>query len=314
MDIVFVTQNKLGLRCIRTLHDIGASITTIYTLPDVSYISDQVKFEDVAEETNADLRKVSSVNDPGVVEQIVADEPDFLFVVGWSRLVEQSVIDIPEIAVIGMHPTPLPRGRGRAPVAWNLIKGYDETSLSMFRLVEKADAGPVYATHEIPITRRDDASSLNEKIFDAGETLIRDHYRDIADGNLAPTPQQDSEATWWPKRDPNHGLIDWTRSAETVHNWIRGQTHPYPGAFSYLRNTKITVWKSKPPSGETVFATPGEIIDVRGDELAVAAWEEVIEIETVQLPDGPEMPAASLVREYQFEISDVFERVRDRTS
>jgi methionyl-tRNA formyltransferase len=222
------------------------------------------------------------------------------------------VIEIPEVATIGMHPTPLPRGRGRAPVAWTLIKGYDQTSLSMFELVEKADAGPIYATHKIDITREDDAHTLNKKIFDAGEVLIRDYYSEIADGTLTPTPQSDTDATWWPKRVPHHGLIEWTRSADDVHNWIRGQTHPYPGAFSYLRDTKVTIWKSKPPIGEKVFAEPGEIIEIRGDNLAVSTWEEIIELQSVQLPNGNEMSGASLVQDHRFEVGDSFERMRDR--
>lgn len=312
MDVVFVTQNKLGKRCIRALDDIGASIRAVYTIPDSSEISDQVEFKEVASESAADLHQVPSVNDPEIINEMMEYDPDFIFVVGWSRLVDQSVIEIPEVATIGMHPTPLPRGRGRAPVAWTLIKGYDQTSLSMFELVEGADAGPIYAAHEIDITREDDAHTLNEKIFNTGEALIRDHYPEMVDGTLTPTPQNDANATWWPKRNPHHGLIDWTQSAEEVYNWIRGQTHPYPGAFSYLHDTKVTIWEAKPPSGEKVFAEPGEIVGVRGDSLAVSAWEEPIQVQSVQLPNGEEMSGASLVQDHRFEVTDSFDRARDR--
>jgi len=311
MDTVFVTHNDLGRRCILTLDDLGASISAIYTRPDTHHISDQISFRTVAAETNADLHDVASVNESDVVDQIERYDPDLLFVVGWSRLVNQRVIDIPTIAALGMHPTPLPRGRGRAPVAWNLIKGRERTQLSLFELREEADAGPIYGQHEIQITERDDAETLNGKIQAAGESLIEECYPRIDDGTIDLAIQDESQATWWPRRRPHHGLIDWNRSAEDVHNWIRGQTHPYPGAFTYLDGTKVTVWASEPPTGEKVFAKPGEIVGTRGEHLAVAVWEEVIELETVQIENGDEISASELVEDNRFEIGDVFENARD---
>ncbi|WP_424017677.1 methionyl-tRNA formyltransferase [Halorientalis pallida] len=312
MDIVFVTHNELGRRCIHTLADLGGTISAIYTRTESERISDQISFDQVAAETNSDLHEVESVNEAAVVDRIEQYAPDLLFVVGWSQLVNQRVIEIPSVAALGMHPTPLPRGRGRAPVAWNLIKGYERTKLSLFELEEEADAGQIYGQHEITIDERDDAQTLNQKIYEAGERLLRSCYPRIEDGSIAPSAQDDAEATWWPRRRPHHGLIDWNRSARDLHNWIRGQTHPYPGAFTHLHDTRVTIWSSEPPTGEKVFAKPGEIIAVRGDNLAVAAWEEVIELRTVQIEDGDEVPASELIENDGFDIGAVFENARDR--
>ena len=136
MRTVFVSHNDLGLACLEELHDLGADVTAIFTRPQDDAVADQTTFDEVAARTGATLHEVESVNTDAVVDQLRAYDPELLYVVGWSRLVEQRVIDVPSVAALGMHPAPLPRGRGRAPIAWSLIKGLEETALSMFHLVE----------------------------------------------------------------------------------------------------------------------------------------------------------------------------------
>jgi methionyl-tRNA formyltransferase len=311
MKIVFVTHNELGRRCILALDGLGANVAAVYTSPESEQLSDQISFRSLADNIGTQLHEVTSINTPEVAAEMREYNPDILFVVGWSRLVEQEIIDIPYIAALGMHPAPLPRGRGRAPVAWNLIKGYESTELTMFQLVEEADAGAVYGRYTIEIDEDDDAGTLNKKIYNAGESLIRKCYPQIVEGSIEPQQQDEAVATWWPRRRPHDGLIDWNHSARDVYNWIRGQTHPYPGAFTYIDETKVTIWEAEPPEGNRVYAKPGEILDSQGSILKVAAWEEAIEIRRLQVSDDNEIPAAHLVTAYPYEIGDVFEPARD---
>ena len=131
MRIAFVSHNDLGLACLEELDALGADVRAIYTRPREESVADQTSFEGIATETGADLQEIESVNTDAVVEQLRAYDPDLLYVVGWSRLVDERVIDVSNVATLGMHPAPLPRGRGRAPIAWTLIKGFEETALSI---------------------------------------------------------------------------------------------------------------------------------------------------------------------------------------
>lgn len=311
MRIVFITHNDLGLSCLEGLADLGADIKAIYTRPKKEDNADQTDLESFADDNSDALHRVQSVNTDRVKEQLRAYNPDLLFVIGWSRLVDKDVLNIPSVAALGMHPAPLPRGRGRAPIAWSLIKGLDKTSLSFFHLVEEADAGDLVGQEPIQITPEDDATSLYNKVVDTGEDLIRQYYPEFEAGHIPRQSQDDSVATWWPKREPHHGLIDWTQSPEQVYNWIRGQTRPYPGAFSYLDNEKVTVWKANPPDDERAFVNPGEIMYCDGGVLGVGAWEGIVELTEVQVDDSP-IPAGKLVTEFEYEIGDVFENPRDR--
>jgi len=312
MRVVFVTHNELGRACLEELSALGADIGAIYTQPDDEELSDQTSFDDFEDE-GVPVHRVETVNDAAVKEQIAGYGPEYLFVVGWSRLVDQEVIDIPSETAVGMHPSPLPRGRGRAPLAWSLIKGLDETVLSMFHLVPAADAGDLVAQQSIEITLRDDVSSLYEKTVATGRELIRARYADFENREVPRKPQDDSAATWWSRRRPHHGLVDWTREPMAVYNWIRGQSRPYPGAYSYLDERKVTIWSANPPDEERSFVKPGELVSVDGDALTVGVWEGAVELTEVQVESDDPVPASALVAEYGFEPGDRFVNARDRT-
>jgi len=312
MRIVFITHNRLGLACLEELTDLGANVQAIYTSPEDEDISDQIGFKSFVSEQNISLHHVESVNTTAVKTEIAEYNPELLFVVGWSRLVDSDILDIPLVAALGMHPAPLPRGRGRAPLTWSLIKGLDETALSFFHLVEEADAGDIVGQESIPIERDDDASSLYEKIVDVGRVLIRRYYPKFAAGEVPRQPQDESQATWWPKREPHHGLVDWNQPPGEIHNWIRGQTRPYPGAFSYFGEQKVTLWSSDLPDDEPALVRPGELLYRKSDALGVGAWEGIIEITEVAVSEDEAVPASALVTEYGFEIGDRFRNARDQ--
>ncbi|SEJ36069.1 methionyl-tRNA formyltransferase [Halohasta litchfieldiae] len=311
MQAVFVTHNELGIACLEELSELGAEIKHVFTRPRREDISDQTDIGAFADNNDVPLSRVSSVNTPAVQSTIQDCDPDILFIIGWSQLVDTEVLEIPNVAALGMHPAPLPRGRGRAPLAWSLIKGLDETALSFFHLVEAADAGDIVGQQPLPIDRQDDAQSMYDKMVEAGRTLIQRHYTELESGTIPRQQQDHSAATWWPKREPHHGLIDWTRTPEEVYNWIRGQTRPYPGAYSYLDGDKITIWKAEPPASETEFVTPGEIAYRDGDRLGVGSWEGIIDLTEVQVGEDTPLSAGELVSSYRYQIGDQFQNARD---
>ncbi|AZQ14283.1 methionyl-tRNA formyltransferase [Halorubrum sp. PV6] len=311
MRVVFITHNELGQACLEELNSLGANVQAVYTRSEQEELADQTDLAEFTTGNEIPLHRVESVNTNSVKSQIMDYEPDLLFVVGWSRLVDSEVIRIPSVAALGMHPAPLPRGRGRAPLAWSIIKGLDETVLSLFHLVEEADAGDIVGKEPLPIHIEDDASSLYQKMIKAGRTLMRKHYPEFSNDIVQSTSQDHSRATWWPKREPHHGLIDWNQRPDVVYNWIRGQSRPYPGAFSYLRDKKITIWGANPPEGNTTFGCPGEIMYQDEGCLGVEVWESTIELTEVQVEGDDPISAGSLVSNYDFSIGDTFINARD---
>lgn len=307
MDVVFVTHNELGRACLEELDSLGANIQAVFTRPQRDHISDQIDLATFTSDRDILLQRTDSINERTVQSRISSLDPDLLFVIGWSQLVDPSILEIPTTAALGMHPAPLPRGRGRAPIAWALIKGLSETSLSMFHLVERADAGDIVGQESISIDIEDDAGSLFEKVVDAGRTLIRQWYPEFEDGNVPRREQNDSRATWWPRRRPEHGIVDWTTSPSEIYNWIRGQSDPYPGAFSHLNGEKVTFWDAVPPTNEPTFTVPGEVAYADDGVVGIGAWEGVIEISTVQVSGDERIDGDALVRNYDVSVGDRFQ-------
>jgi methionyl-tRNA formyltransferase len=312
MRVDFVTHNELGLACLEELNELDADIQAVYTRPDREDISDQVEIEPFTDQKEIPLHRVRCINTRTIKSEIRDHNPELLFVVGWSQLVDAEVLDIPSIAALGMHPAPLPRGRGRAPLAWSIMWGLDETALSLFHLEKEADAGDLVGQQRIPIDIQDDAASLYEKVVEAGRVLIQEYYPKFASGSIPRTPQDDSKATWWPKREPHHGLIDWNRPPAELYDWIRGQARPYPGAFTYLDDRKITIWEANQPSEDPAFVSPGEIAYYDEGVLGVCAWEGVIELTEIEVEDEGPIRADSLLSLYDWSVGDSFENARDR--
>ncbi len=125
MRIVFVSCVELGWHCLKTLLDSKEDVVGIFTLPEkfTSTVSGYKSFQGLAAKHRVPLFKVRNINDRENIEILRQLMPDMIFIIGWPQLVSKAIIDIPKYGCVGMHPTLLPKGRGRAPVPWSLIKG-----------------------------------------------------------------------------------------------------------------------------------------------------------------------------------------------
>ena len=162
------------------------------------------------------------------------------------------------------------------------------------------------------ITIEDDVGSMYDKMIETGREIIREYYPQFEDGTAPRRTQNDDEATWWPRRRPEHGVIDWNQSPRDVYDWIRGQTRPYPGAFSYIDDNKVTVWQANPPDTDRAFVPPGEITYRDDDALGVGVWEGVVELTELQVGEDNPISGGELLEQYELELGDTFENVRSR--
>jgi methionyl-tRNA formyltransferase len=139
----------------------------------------------------------------------------------------------------------LPKYRGGAPVNWAIINGERETGMSMFYFDNGVDSGDVIGQARVSIDDRDTIATLYEKINQATLGLIREMVPRLKDGTAPRLKQDESQATYFPQRSPDDGLIDWGRPARAIYDWVRAQTTPYPGAFTYLDNQKVVIWAAE---------------------------------------------------------------------
>ena len=132
------------------------------------------------------------------------------------------------------------------------------------------------------------ATSLYDKLARAHVELVRELVPQLVAGNAPRVPQDERRASAWPKRTPADGIIDWDTRAPYLHDWVRAQTRPYPGAFTYLGDERVTVWRARTIAADT--APAGTIVEVRGDGAVVACGEGALLLEETE---GPELVAGA---------------------
>lgn len=211
---------------------------------------------------------------------------DILLVMAWQELLDPDVLSIPDVGCVGRHLSLLPKRRGRAPVAWALIHGLEETGVTLFWLDEGVDTGDIVAQQTVDIDRSDEAHDLHDKMTDATVDLLGGVIPTFEDGEFPRTPQNHDEATYTHPRRPDMGLIDWEKTATRLYDFIRAQTHPYPGAFTYNAMDKITVWHAAIEHPTATRGQVGAVLERRGDEtFLVQTGEGILEVE-VENHDG----------------------------
>lgn len=247
MKIAFTTCVQLGKSCIEEIYKIGGSLDLLITLKDekAKNKSGRIYLDDISEEHNVPLLKINHINDQEVLDAIKEHEIDWLFIIGWSQIAGEAVLNAPTYGCIGMHPTLLPKGRGRAAIPWAILKGLDKTGVTMFKLDAGVDTGDIIGQGIIPMDEETTATELYEKVDEMHIQLIREYWDAIVNNTVELQKQDDRIATEWPGRKPADGEIFATMTMQEAERLVRAVTHPYPGAFYIKDDKKMTIWKAK---------------------------------------------------------------------
>jgi methionyl-tRNA formyltransferase len=288
MRTVWVSFDTIGRDCLEAAAGAGAEVVGIVTLagPIDPNRSGQCSFDEVAERHRAQLVPTADVNADETVEAIRALDPELIFVVGWSQLVREPFIALASEGVFGMHPTLLPRHRGRAAIPWAILSGLARTGVTLFEIVDTtADSGAIVGQVVVDIERDDTAETLYRRLSEAHVELVRDLVPQLVARTAPRIAQDPSRASAWPKRTPADGIIDWETRAPYLYDWVRAQTRPYPGAFTFLGDEKVVVWRAKPVELEQ-DAPAGTIVAAGGEGPVVACGEGGLLLEEVETSAG----------------------------
>jgi methionyl-tRNA formyltransferase len=267
---VWVSFDTIGRDCLVAAAAAGADIVGVVTLPGPvdPDRSGQCSFAEPAAGLGAQLVEAADVNAPEVVAAIAALDPELLFVVGWSQLLREPILAL--APAFGMHPTLLPRHRGRAPIPWAILSGLAKTGVTLFEIPDAhADSGAIVGQIEVSIAPDETATTLFARLADAHVELIRACVPSIIDGTAPRLPQDERRASWWPRRTPLDGIIDWDARAPYLYDWVRAQTRPYPGAFTFLGDAKVVVWSARPIEAR-LAAVPGTVVEQCAEGPVVA--------------------------------------------
>jgi methionyl-tRNA formyltransferase len=293
---VWLSFDTIGRDCLEAAASSGADIVGVVTLPGPidPKTSGQCAFDEVARRLGAQLVETTDVNSEETIATLRALDPELIFVVGWSQLVKEPFLALAREGVFGMHPTLLPRHRGRAPIPWAILSGLARTGVTLFEIVDStADSGTIVGQVVVEIASDETATTLFDRLAKAHVALVQELLPPLLARSAPRIPQDNRRASTWPKRTPADGIIDWETRAPYLYDWVRAQTRPYPGAFTFLGDEKIVVWRARPVELEQ-RAPAGTIVASRPEGHVVACGEGGLLLEEVETRAGPLVVGARL--------------------
>ena len=262
MRILFWGTPDFAVPSLRALANDGVEIVGVVTQPDrPAGRGRRVKMSPVKEEALALGHEVLAPIRPQgqeFIEQITELRPDLSVVVAYGHILKPEILDLPSLGSVNVHASLLPQLRGAAPVNWAIIRGHEQTGVTVMRMVEAMDAGPIIHQLSEPISDEDSASELMSRLSELGSLALREALGSIKRGDTEEREQLEDAVSYAPKVDRKSARIDWTLSANEVALFIRGMDAT-PGAWSELAGMPIKFFRpSLVPESE--FSQPGAVV------------------------------------------------------
>lgn len=276
MKAIVFAYHDIGCVGLEALKLAGYEIQAVFTHSDAPgenhFYGSVAK---AAAEMDVPVFAPEEINHPLWVNRIRELAPDVIFSFYYRTLLSDDILQLPSFGAFNLHGSLLPHYRGRAPVNWVLVNGETQTGVTLHKMVSRADAGDIVAQSVVAIDEEDTALTLHGKCRTAAAALLAQQLPLIRSREITLTRQDESRASYFGRRTAADGLIDWHKSAREINNLIRAVTEPYPGAFTFLGERKVTIWRARVVKDKT-GGEPGAIIST--SPLVVSCGEDALEI------------------------------------
>ena len=296
MKVVFMGTPDIAATCLKRILADGFDVVGVYTQPDrpkgrgMKMVFSPVK--EVALAAGLPVFQPENFRDEETVEQLRSLQPDIVAVVAYGRILPQRVLDLVPNGFINIHTSCLPCYRGCAPCQWAVLNGLKETGVSAQFMVHDMDAGDVVGVSKTPIGPDETSGELLERLAVLGADLLSETLTKFEKNELIPVHQDESKVTFAPMLDKTMCPIDWTKTAQQIHNQVRG-LHPWPVATMELKGQKFKVHATKIVPGH---GQPGEILGLTKTGLKIACGDGAIEVTSLQAEGGKRMAAPDYFR------------------
>ena len=221
--------------------------------------------------------------------------PDAIVVVAYGKILPKNIIDMPKYGCINVHGSLLPRYRGAAPIQWSIINGDKVTGISTMFMDEGLDTGDILLQSKVSINGDETSEELKKRLSVIGADLLIKTLKELENGTLERIKQDDSQATLSPPLDKITGDIDWQKTAQEIHNLVRG-SNPWPIAHTLLRGKNFKIYKTRISTYRSYY--PGKVIST--DPLIVGCGNNTsLELLEVQIEGKKRMTASDFSRGYR---------------
>ena len=302
MRVVFMGTPDIAATCLKKILEDGFEVVGVYCQPDrpkgrgMKLVAPPVK--EVALAHNLPVFQPDSFREDAVVEELAALKPDVCAVVAYGRILPQRVLDIPTLGSINIHASLLPQYRGSAPYQWAVLDGCKETGVTAMYLCREMDAGDIIDSTKTAIGENETAGELLDRLAVLGAALLSKTLTRLSAGKIAATAQDEKMVSYAPMLDKSICPIDWTKTAQQVHDHVRG-LHPWPVATATIGGTFFKIHATVIVDGS---GTPGQILQLTKTGLVVACGEGAVEIRKLQAEGGKRMAAPDYFRGHPLQL------------
>ncbi|MGL5820322.1 MAG: methionyl-tRNA formyltransferase [Sarcina sp.] len=288
MNIVFMGTPDFAVPSLKALiKEFG--IRAVYTQPDrpkgrgKKLAMSPIK--EIALENNIEVfQPLSLRKEPEAIEKLKSLNPDFIIVVAFGQILPKEVLEIPKYACINLHGSLLPKYRGAAPIQWSVINGEKVAGNTTMLMDVGLDTGDMLLTNEVEVTRYMTAGDLYEKLKETGAPLLVETINKMVANEITPIKQDDSKSTYASMLNKEMAKIDWNRSAEEIHNHIRG-LNPWPIATTMIDEKVVKIHASDYEDVQNENEA-GTILSADKKGIRVATGNGVLIVTKLQMPNS----------------------------
>ena len=293
MRVLFAGNKERGLECLRAVVEAGHDVVAVVAHPPAR-ASGGLAAE--AHKLGVPLFEPDDVNDEGVVDSLRALTPDVVALAGYGQILRRPLLDVARLGCVNLHGGKLPEDRGSSPMNRALLRGDSEVTLSATLVDEGVDTGSVLDERRIEVGPDETIAEVQARANVIFPELLVTALEALEQGTVAPRPQDEARAAYFPLRFPDDGLVVWEHErADEIHNKIRALTTPYPGAFTFLGRRKVLLLRSR-RAEQTVHGEPGRVYAVGSEGLLTCARDKCLWIVEARFDDGTD--AVESVRRY----------------
>ena len=298
MRVVFMGSPAFAERSLRALLDNDFNVVGVISQPDRpagrgrKVVSPPVAH--LAQQRGLPLMQPESPHEPAPLETLRAWAPDVIVVAAYGAILRPALLQLPPFGCVNVHASLLPRHRGACPINQVILDGDQVAGVTIMRMDEGMDTGPILSQQSMPIDATDTAGTLTAKLAGLGAELVVETLPAYLRGDIDPQPQDDSEATYTRMLCKADGRIDWKRPARDI--WLRVRAfQPWPGTHTFWNGEMLKIIETRPAAWGPAGMPPGLVVDVDG-EPAVTTGDGVLLLKRLQLAGKKPMDGIIFMR------------------
>lgn len=288
MKILFMGTPDFAVGCLKALCEGGFDVAAAVSQPDRprgrGHKLQPTPVHAYADEAGIEVYQPEKIKNGEMQEILDKIKPDVIVVVAYGKILPEYILNYPKYGCINVHASLLPKYRGAAPIQWSIVNGETETGVTTMYMEKGLDTGDMILKSVVPIEPCDTASTLHDKLMEAGAGLIVDTLANIEKGEIVREKQNDAESCYAPMIDKQTALIDWQKSATEITNLVRGM-NSYPFAYTYYEGKMMKIGVCEPTDKN---ANAGEIVSVSKEGVTVGCREGSVIIKMLQF-EGKKM-------------------------